>query len=610
MKEAALLTTAFLLLVGPVLADDGQRVVNGLMTNDHPAVGALLWVYEDGSSFQSCSGALVGCRHFLTAAHCVCDADRATDCPSPDPSRHLVYLQHGGIYEVSAVELSPNYNFGQRGDIAVLTLANDLERVLPLPINTGGRVGDGTAATVIGYGVTTDNGSDAGIKRRGSVVTAPCQQGVPDLRHVCWKFLRPSGPAGSYSNTCYGDSGSPLLVDDGSGPVAAGVDSGLDGRCVKNSESFDASVYDNRSFIASVAGSDLGAASCGNGLSHVGDAGVETSTLTGSLGFSRAAARCRKTTARATAKWLTSVGKARQRCILSLVSGGQQATCPDNMATAAIAKATAKLGKMLAGKKCPSASVQSAGLSGSCVEAVDSEELAACLLVETSTAVDLFMAAEHAVSEAMIEDAGQRRCQGGAAKSAMRYARSKLKLVDGCRKKADRGPGKGCDPVDTSMRIASLRASLAEKIAVACTNAEVTALNTAGSFGASCATATTAAELATCMIPEHDSALTQLTALLADAEFESNVSFTVPAATELLRVTLNGSEEKGAMFHLHLAHGQAATTADQGSTRASSFQALEWQTPQPGQWHALVKPATSGGNTVGAWQLTATSFGP
>ena len=57
------------------------RIVNGTLTSLYPSVGALLSPGDPHFATLLCSGTLIGCHTFLTAAHCVCPFTGA-DCQS------------------------------------------------------------------------------------------------------------------------------------------------------------------------------------------------------------------------------------------------------------------------------------------------------------------------------------------------------------------------------------------------------------------------------------------------------------------------------------------------------------------------------------------------
>ena len=261
-------------------------IVNGVTTFSYPAVGALL-LYEDTSAsslYGMCSGTLIGCRTFLTAAHCVCP-DNTSDAAScerrgiVDPATLRVFFQHAGFFSVSAISISPQYSFAVSGDVAAVTLGEPVTGIAPSPINSVRRPEVGTAGTIAGFGTTMQgrrSPDDSGIKRQGAITTAACADGIPDDTHLCWQF------SGSGSNTCEGDSGGPLFIDFGSGAVLAGVTSGGNSAdCLAPDVGFDSDVFVNRTWIVSAAGADLGDSSCD--LPAVGTASTATATTSGTL---------------------------------------------------------------------------------------------------------------------------------------------------------------------------------------------------------------------------------------------------------------------------------------------------------------------------------------
>ena len=259
------------------------KIANGLATTAFPEA-AMLFTAGGGT----CTATLVGCRTLLTAAHCLCSASGlgapcADGTFADDPRDVLAFLPHVGLLGIEAIHTAPNYEFGQRGDFAVVDLPAPVRGVRPRRINETARPPLGTAATILGFGLTTENAVDAGILRAGLVTTAGCGGLVPDATHVCWTFAAPLGPPGADSNTCAGDSGGPLLADLGAGLTLAGVHSGgVLANCeVPPSPSFDADVFVERTWIRSQAGVDLDETTCGDGP-QVGDAAVAVAAFSGS----------------------------------------------------------------------------------------------------------------------------------------------------------------------------------------------------------------------------------------------------------------------------------------------------------------------------------------
>jgi hypothetical protein len=277
----------------PELSDERTlaRIVNGTTTTDYPSVGALALLNAANHPILNCSGTLIGCSTFLTAAHCVC-AEGASDAASclpaglDDAARLVVFFQHGGFYKVASVTISPDYSLQARGDVAVVKLANPVTGIAPSRINTLRSPADGTTGTIVGFGGYGSSSNrpnpGSGMKRRGKVVTGRCVNDPPNSTHVCWSLTNPVGPPGEDSGTCYGDSGGPLFVDFGSGPTVAAVTSLVTAECEAPSTFRDTDVFVYRSWIQLQGGADLQNTTCGT-ISQVGADGTSVTTTTGQL---------------------------------------------------------------------------------------------------------------------------------------------------------------------------------------------------------------------------------------------------------------------------------------------------------------------------------------
>ena len=286
LSAAARALVLLLFLAGVSRAAQGEvesRIVNGVFEFGEAATGALMFGSNPDNAFQICSGTLIGCETFLTAAHCVCglDGPACLGASAPDPSSYSIFLQHAGFFDVASISLRSDYDF-PTADVAVLKLGTPVSGVPPVPINTTASPAVGTPGTIVGFG--TSGGDDSGLKRSGAVTTAPCPSGISNVTSVCWQFLDPLGPPGLDSNTCSGDSGGPLFVDLGSGTVVAGVTSGgTSASCLPTDESFDANVHTYRSWIQMQVGTDLFSTTCGD-LGQVGTPDAQVQSVLGALG--------------------------------------------------------------------------------------------------------------------------------------------------------------------------------------------------------------------------------------------------------------------------------------------------------------------------------------
>jgi trypsin len=248
------------------------RIVNGLISSDFPAAGALLLnEYKDQPISENageswCTGTLIGCQTFLTAAHCVEEES--------DPGYYTVFLQHGGFYSVQSLAMHPDYDpFSLTSDVAVLKLGEAVTGITPQPLPQSDPLllisGSGVQpGTIVGFGRSGGDSEDYGLKRYGEVQVDYCSSladvGFENPELLCWIFEKPLGAPGQDSNTCNGDSGGPLFMELDGEQVVAGITSwGSGDDCLPVDESVDSNVYYFRSFIEQELGSDPTSA-CGS----------------------------------------------------------------------------------------------------------------------------------------------------------------------------------------------------------------------------------------------------------------------------------------------------------------------------------------------------------
>ncbi len=198
MKRAFVLVLFLVGCVGAPPETVGQRsdaIVNGTRETGRPEV---VFMYRtDGAA---CTAAIISPYVVLTANHCVVSGGR----PAP-ASRFRIYVgsSTGTItseYRVSAVRPVPNAGLGMRqaNDVALLILSSPA-RETPLELGRGSPTSAlaGRTLTAVGYGQTPGGGSGT----KYSVDTRL------DGYMGGFIFVPPT--------VCSGDSGGPLLGDDG-----------------------------------------------------------------------------------------------------------------------------------------------------------------------------------------------------------------------------------------------------------------------------------------------------------------------------------------------------------------------------------------------------------
>ena len=583
------------------------RIVNGVPTQSRSRTGALLQ-RGFGQFAQICTGTLIGCETFLTAAHCVCPSN--TTCSPSGTSVFRVYLQHAGIVELDSIDVHPGYLFGVQSDIAVITLQDPVTGLPPIPINTAMDPPYGSNGIIAGFGLTVGNARDSGLLRQGEITTSSCGgvfDPVPEPEHVCWTFSSPLGDPGTNSNSCSGDSGGPLFVDLGAGEVVAGVTSGGDSsNCLPTDVSFDANVFQNAAFIQGIGGADLSNTTCGAG-SQVGDASTEIFEFEG-VPLSKAAQKCRREIRKQYARYVFSAMRAHSRCIDAVGEGTAAGPCPDAGALAALATAEEKVAPSRIDSRCAGVLTSDARLSGLCAGAANGNDVADCLVIAGDTAVSNMLDVAYA-DPAPLGPVAAPACQARIGVSAVKYEKSMAKLYTKCQGNQDKDKVIDCLDSRAQSKATTARSRFASGISSLCADTDVTALDSEAIFGASCAGVATTGDLATCAADEYDATILTLLSVLEDVIRPVSQSVTVPAGTTRLLVTMNAEEGAGHDLDLRVKLGSPPTAGsfDASSTNGGVYEAIDITAPTAGDWFIGVEELS--GRTV-PFQLTVTLFKP
>lgn len=586
------------------------RITNGVLTQDRPNTGGLL-VSNGNDHFLICSGTMIGCRTFLTAAHCVCQGFEFSTCGTPGPSGFSVYLQNVGILDIAAIDVDPTYSFASQGDVAVITLSTPIDGVAPSPINTMMRPAFGTSGEIVGFGFTRGGGEDSGMLRRGFAETAACDTAVDADKHVCWTFMDPVGPRGEDSNTCTGDSGGPLFADLGTGESVVGVTSGgSTPDCQPTDNSFDADVYVHRTFIEAAGGADLSNSTCGAGP-QVGETGAEVTAFDFDM-FTAQQKACRRNFAKASTGYVLAALRARQGCLHDVNRGSASGPCPDADTAEAIDKAVSRVNAERLAAKCTPIVIAEVLARGVCSAAADATDLASCIVAAGDAAVHAAVDVEYADADPVgpIAAAADRSCQDAVARAGADLLKASLKASSRCKAALAAGNLEACPDTRAAASITKAEAKATAAIREGCSDAAVVSLDDAGVFGGSCAGVATAIDLAACQLAEHADANEAVVGLLGDLLMPVDVSFTVPPGAASMRVTLNGEDAIGNDLDFVLRYGAPATASlyDYRENNGGMFESFELPSPGAGTWYAHIL------RHVGAkpipYQLTATTFQP
>jgi secreted trypsin-like serine protease len=258
MKTKSLLAT---LLIGSLLtagfapsslASPGPspRIIggSGASISDVPWQVGLLRNTSNNSNFQDqfCGGSLINTQWVLTAAHCVVDnsnrvmsASELVVLPGVD---FLSSVSRNGRVSVSRIYVHPGYStYANEDDVALLRLSRAVAlqpgsiEIISLPFQKSASTwpAANTSALISGWGSVSSNSEAPSypaelMKATVRVSSNPTDElcgDYPADEYDRISMLCAGDIPGYLIDTCWGDSGGPLAINDGSRYVLAGVTS-------------------------------------------------------------------------------------------------------------------------------------------------------------------------------------------------------------------------------------------------------------------------------------------------------------------------------------------------------------------------------------------------
>jgi secreted trypsin-like serine protease len=204
------------------------KIINGTVCTNltRSAVVRVLILDSSGQPDSLCSGTMITPNTVLTAAHCFPTQPPGVAIVAGDPDAPI-------IVSAVSVTIHPRYQVTDAeliNDVAIIK-TDSAVNVPTLPLLSSSSVAAGDLASIYGFGTDNSNAELAKDLRSGEMRIASVGE-----------FSIEADFDGNGSNTCFGDSGGPLIVNTANGPAIAGItSSGISDSC----SSGDMSLFTN-----------------------------------------------------------------------------------------------------------------------------------------------------------------------------------------------------------------------------------------------------------------------------------------------------------------------------------------------------------------------------
>ncbi|KAL5281072.1 hypothetical protein ACFFRR_004845 [Megaselia abdita] len=264
MKQKLILTvlTVVSIALSEVHGDTRFFLRPPIISGENAYLGQFPWqviLKKDLNDELLCGGSIISSNWVLTAAHCT-------------SGRSSVVVAYGTVdrddlstYQVigsSGIFVHPQYDAKfLSNDVSLINLPSSLtfnSYVQPIRLNTDpSRSLVGQVATIVGFGVMDDEDLDysenmkyaATIIRDNSVCDTVYPSDYVTSNTVC------AEPLSGNQNICSGDSGGPLIIQDGQGYIQVGINSFVvEDECTKGYPSGFVRMSSFISYVSSITG--------------------------------------------------------------------------------------------------------------------------------------------------------------------------------------------------------------------------------------------------------------------------------------------------------------------------------------------------------------------